>query len=791
MPWTSLSGRLPLPLILCGPIVRRVQNDSVSIWIALKEAATVELSVFPTESSTTPDLQASAPTRQLGEHLHVAVVTAKAANDASRLDDGRIYYYDLDFGSGRTLNASNVLSTSGSGLDKIVYDGETRPSFVSPPSEVDNLVLAQASCRNAHGGETDAMVALDLVLASQINQQSNRPQQLFLTGDQIYSDDVAYVVLHQAIDAAETLLGWSNPEPLPGTPNEDKLRVGSRDELLKDDEDFTGATVCHLVRLGEFYAMYLMAWSLELWDADLPTFATVAPHKPAKVPQAALFGSSGTTVMSDDLHTYRKQYKKLKRFVEKLPATRRLLANIATYMIFDDHEVTDDWFLDAVWTEDNVKDGEVTKRVVQNGLAAYAVFQAWGNTPDDYTTGNRAQLLTKLETLHANQGTTQSDWTDIFDLIVPKVVESSGGDVVRTLPKIRFDYKIDFPAHSLLVLDTRTARGFPKRDFFLLHWIKALFQLLFGGIWIPGAALISEQDFDQQLPDPPAQRTDAAGMPVPTLILSAAPVFGHWVVEEILQPKIAAFGIVTLNLIVDRYTVDYEAWSLNRHAFQELLRRLSKYSPAVVLAGDVHYSLSTVMQYWDDRAASTDKGIVAQLCCSSVKNSDSKTNLIDGRLLNPRTTAEYFGWNTSGDHIHVDDNGSTSLRHVSAAPDVHQLRFGESLADPDSPDWRYRLKFVSDERTTGRGIPTATTTGHPRNQLAAQHKARSSGSKRKVVGRDNASIIDFTWTVARKAISHEIWYAFDPDDDPHLLRPYTVHTLELDEPTDSERPGGP
>ena len=109
MSWTSLSNRLDnLPLVLCGPMVRRVENDSVSVWVALKDAATVQLRVYTTQLSGIPELTASASTIQLGQHLHVALVTAKAPNDGARLDDGRIYYYDLKFGLNSTLGTPPV-----------------------------------------------------------------------------------------------------------------------------------------------------------------------------------------------------------------------------------------------------------------------------------------------------------------------------------------------------------------------------------------------------------------------------------------------------------------------------------------------------------------------------------------------------------------------------------------------------------------------------------------------------------------------------------------------------------
>ena len=62
--------------------------------------------------------------------------------------------------------------------------------------------------------------------------------------------------------------------------------------------------------------------------------------------------------------------------LKTLPKVRRALANIPTYMIFDDHDVTDDWnmtlkFCNAVYNSD------LGRRVVQNALVAYALC-LWG-----------------------------------------------------------------------------------------------------------------------------------------------------------------------------------------------------------------------------------------------------------------------------------------------------------------------------------------------------------------------------------------------------------------------------
>ena len=40
-----------------------------------------------------------------------------------------------------------------------------------------------------------------------------------------------------------------------------------------------------------------------------------------------------------------------REFLAGLPKVRRALANVPTYMIFDDHDVTDDWFLNPMWRD--------------------------------------------------------------------------------------------------------------------------------------------------------------------------------------------------------------------------------------------------------------------------------------------------------------------------------------------------------------------------------------------------------------------------------------------------------
>jgi hypothetical protein len=93
-------------------------------------------------------------------------------------------------------------------------------------------------------------------------------------------------------------------------------------------------------------------------------------------------GPWSVTEVRDRLH-------KLRRFLDDVPRVRRALANVATYMVFDDHEVCEDWNITAGWVT-KVRGNALGRQVLRNGMAAYAVFQAWGNDPRAYATARRA-----------------------------------------------------------------------------------------------------------------------------------------------------------------------------------------------------------------------------------------------------------------------------------------------------------------------------------------------------------------------------------------------------------------
>ena len=100
----------------------------------------------------------------------------------------------------------------------------------------------------------------------------------------------------------------------------------------------------------------------------------------------------------DRQKSQRGNFNVLQQFYRGLPKVQRALANVPTYMILDDHDVTDDYFLNPVWRT-RVLEKKLGQAIIGNAMIAYSVFQDWGNDPVAYRTGPKAQLLSLIQKL--------------------------------------------------------------------------------------------------------------------------------------------------------------------------------------------------------------------------------------------------------------------------------------------------------------------------------------------------------------------------------------------------------
>ncbi|MEQ9093494.1 MAG: hypothetical protein RLN63_05265, partial [Miltoncostaeaceae bacterium] len=88
MPLPQLPSRLAgLPLVLAGPLLRRVEATAVTVFLALREARTVTLAVHEAGPDGVPAgatrAEGTRATIPLGANLHVVAVTATTTAGAA------------------------------------------------------------------------------------------------------------------------------------------------------------------------------------------------------------------------------------------------------------------------------------------------------------------------------------------------------------------------------------------------------------------------------------------------------------------------------------------------------------------------------------------------------------------------------------------------------------------------------------------------------------------------------------------------------------------------------------
>ena len=151
---------MPLPLLLAGPILRRVEPTLVSVWVALRDPAIVTLSLWDghvprTESSILISSEApGVKTLRVGEQLHIAVALIKIATNSPKvLQPGQIYSYDVTIKtekSTETLGSLGLLTKNGINgkpIEPLGFEDGKLPSFALPPQELTDLRVVFGSCR--------------------------------------------------------------------------------------------------------------------------------------------------------------------------------------------------------------------------------------------------------------------------------------------------------------------------------------------------------------------------------------------------------------------------------------------------------------------------------------------------------------------------------------------------------------------------------------------------------------------------------------------------------------------
>jgi hypothetical protein len=816
-----------LPLILAGPIVRRVEPTLVAVWVALSAARTVELGIWtdiPNAGSSgvffgnaLASHKATAASVRIGTKLHIALVTLDLT--ASPLTPGLIYSYNLVFTGGdssQDLNSLRLLEDAGPATEPtrlaLGYRAGQLPGFTLPALSLDNLKIVHGSCRKAHGFGVDGLAALDTLIERAQTDANARPQQLFLTGDQIYADDIAVMLLPQLTAAGDALLGVSEELPLRTSTGDIRVVANStnfptswRQELIRQQAQFSSAeAACHALSFGEYCALYLFFWSNVLWDsfievdavfpdcsaasADCPDADTMVNALPAHL--QPLYPTSTRKEQIKQWYKQRDlfadQLENVKAFKKTLPRVQRALANIATYMIFDDHEVTDDWYLTQDW-RDRVLTSPLGVTIVRNALTAFALFQAWGNDPRRYTTGAHAVLLTHAQALFPASGGPAQAAADALDTLYG----FGGAD-----PQVKWHFNVPSGPTTTVVLDTRTRRAFSGR------------------YTPPG--LISDVALDEQLPDSFAPSPGAEVL----IVVSAAPVLGLAVIEELAQPIGARGYFDFISSVVIKHApeitgyleFDMEAWSLHTERFEALLARFNQMGKVVVLSGDVHYSFSAEMDYW--KKTQPQPGRIVQLTSSALKN---EWGIRAKRALETVAAQEilhdaYYplsrlGWSDPADLIgQVNVPGGALPRNIRAMLRRTPVVLPAENWEPGSsivvaPDWAWRVSLVKDLRPDDSSpgarpadgrigpispdiVPASPDDGYVK-VLERAEKQLKAKIARSAVFASNLGLVSFSGTGAALKVTHTLMYQHPEGAKPADPQAYTVYELSLAPTTDS------
>ena len=259
---------------------------------------------------------------------------------------------------------------------------------------------------------------------------------------------------------------------------------------------------------------------------------------------------------------------------------RWLLSTVPSVMIFDDHEIIDDWNTSESWRDDQRKESWWAERIAA-GLSSYWVYQHLGNlSPDDLV----------ADPVHRAVRAAADDATGVLADFGAGADNDRGG--------YRWSYTFDIGRTRIVVLDNRAGRDLRPGHRALLP--DAQWK------WLVGA--VSGDDYDHLV----------IGSSLPWLL---APAIHH---VEAMNEKLAdsdrpwvAAGAERI-----RQALDLEHWAAFGRSFDALGVLLAQLgsgagAPATisVLSGDVHHSYAA--------RAHLGTGVtsdVHQLTCSPVHN---------------------------------------------------------------------------------------------------------------------------------------------------------------------------
>jgi hypothetical protein len=407
--------------IRVGPLVRFVNADTALIWIETRTPAMVRVRFDKKANGRASLRDRYASSVRVGGRHYCVVELDKLSEDtlfeytvelASQPAAGGILIEQAHLKDAFPKLSQAMLDAMKTQLKGASFNGTEWLTFRTLRTHYDQLRFAYGSCRkypdndqtvNAQGivdnAGPDTLLDLYKFMAPQPPDQW--PRFMLLVGDQIYADDVGH---KQGLAIGRQR--WGRRIPGPKTNDGDGAWAG------RFASRYTGVT--NAPRNQKYRIDNHLLWHIPV-DAKNTHIGSLYPQpdpktgelpkgkkedqpagdaKAPKHPELAPNGQS-LPIHAADFAEYAFLYESAWARGEPI---RKIFANVPTFMIFDDHEVTDDWNADKRWVENVHRPPkgapEYWPEAMADALAAYWMYQGWGNqSPADWATDQRSSLL--------------------------------------------------------------------------------------------------------------------------------------------------------------------------------------------------------------------------------------------------------------------------------------------------------------------------------------------------------------------------------------------------------------
>jgi phosphodiesterase/alkaline phosphatase D-like protein len=324
--------------LVTGPIVRYVDQTSASIWVELDDGAALFATArarkgtkaIVSEYAHTTPIFAVADEGRYGRYY--AIIRFEKLKPATLYSYSITAAYDPneDLDTVKRIERAKGKKVTFD-LSAVAYGGNNAPAFRTlPKGDKEGLRVAFGSCRNLDGGYNDhdgrdALADYSNYLDEDYdNRLTSWPHLLLLMGDQIYSDDVAQAAVDKILSYRSERIdaGKRVPAGLKNSysPNFSKLDEHLRAGLISSK--YTGTGKFHCLSFQEWALLYQTSWNR--------------------------------------------------------PEIRRLFANLPTFMLPDDHDLTNGFDITGGW-HDQMNNDPDWRAALRDSMMAYWLYQGWGN----------------------------------------------------------------------------------------------------------------------------------------------------------------------------------------------------------------------------------------------------------------------------------------------------------------------------------------------------------------------------------------------------------------------------